>query len=200
MGNPKLCLLLATVGACFVTGCELGDFQEDEGLESAAANPEVQAPYTGGDGGFSLPRGTQWIYGSDISSWAQNITLSSARVTREGGANNYHTAYVKYSPDLPVWKQNPDPAGYNENNVVATIWLLREFEGRWYMGSFDYLRKGQFTKKFAALPAFKVEPRSGEPIAFMVSTVARQWDGTRVDGDPNSPYRWRSNLYWTTWP
>ena len=170
-----LCLLIAVL---FITGCE-SDNDDKE--------PE-------------FPVGAQWIYGPDISAWPKTITLNSATVTPIRA--DYFRIEVEYEglQELPAWFQRPDPRGYNNENVNGTIWLIRNFQGQWYVGSIDYLRVGQTVKTFAVHPSFLIAAQPGEQLGVMISTVSREWDGTRVDGDPNSPYRQRSNVYWTTWP
>jgi hypothetical protein len=128
--------------------------------------------------------------------------LTGATITRIGGPSNYYNVTVAGDPlaGYPAWFQSPDPSGYNENNVNGTIWIIRRYQGQWLMGSIDYLRVGQTSKGFSVQPAFRISADSGEPVGVMVSTVARQWDGTRVDGDPRAPYRERSNIFWLTWP
>jgi hypothetical protein len=147
-----------------------------------------------------FPEGTIWMYGPDISSWPVTIPLHSGKITRKAGT--YHTAHVDYDhlQTLPKWHQDPDPQNLNQHNVNGTIWVLRKFRGQWIMGSIDYLRVNQRTKDFDAIPAYNIEPMPGERVGLMVSTTSRQWDGTRVDGDPNEPYRERSNVVWTVWP
>ena len=136
-----------------------------------------------------------------IDSWPVTIPLHSASIHYIGGAQAYE---VRVSYDhlqtLPKWYQDPDPDGYNDNNVNGAIHLLRKYEGEWVFASIDYLRVGQMEKRFAVLPKYLIEYQPGEPIGVMVSTTAREWDGTRVDGDPRSPYRERSNITWTEWP
>lgn len=154
------------------------------------------------EGTSEFPEGTRWIYGDDISSWPKTIKLEGASISRQGGPNNYHTVSLHNDAlkGFPAWYQNPDPDNYNQHNVNGTIWILRKYKGEWLMGSIDYLRVGQISKGFAVVPQYQIESQPGEPVGVMVSTTSRQWDGTRVDGDPNSPYRFRSNVVWTTWP
>ena len=203
-----LIIPVVIASAMLFAGCEpiSGDFELDnEPLELPEATENTNIDDTtpvAGEGPMGLPAGTQWIYGKDISHWRETIHLSGATITFIKSHNNYHRVTVDGDPlrGFPAWYQNPDPRGYNDNNVNGTIWILRKYQGQWYMGSIDYLRVGQTSKNFAVLPQYQIEARSGEKVGVMVSTVAREWDGTRVDGDPRSPYRYRSNIVWTTWP
>ena len=136
-----------------------------------------------------------------IDGWPVTITASGASIRWVGGHEPWQVS-VEYDhlQTLPAWYQQPDPDGYNDNNVNGTIHLLRQYRGEWVFASIDYLRVGQTVKRFATRPEWLIEPMPGEPVGVLVSTTARQWNGTRVDGDPKSPYRERSNIVWTTWP
>ena len=136
-----------------------------------------------------------------IDEWPVTITVSDASIRYVGGHEPWEVS-VKYDhlQSLPAWYQQPDPDGLNKHNVNGTIFLVREYRGETVFASIDYLRVGQTAKRFVTAPQYLIEPMPGEPIGVLVSTTARQWDGTRVDGDPKSPYRERSNVTWTTWP
>ena len=135
-----------------------------------------------------------------IDSWPVTLAVANARVKSLGG-NEYEVG-VDYDhlQTLPAWHQQPDPNGMNSHNVNGAIHLVRKYNGEYVFASIDYLRVGQNSKHFVVLPQYLIEAKPGEPIGVVVSTTARQWDGTRVDGDPKSPYRQRSKIAWTTWP
>jgi hypothetical protein len=182
-------MALATVG--LLCSCEYDGRSEDRSSEQGTQpTNESSTPSTTTSSDF--PSGTQWIFGSDISGWAQTINLSSPNIRRVGGHEPWEVS-VKYDrlQDIPA---------DNEHNVNGSIWLIREFEGQWYAGTIDYLRVGQMSKGFNTSAAYKLLPQSGDRIGVMVSTMNRSYDGTIVRGDPRSPYRERSNIAWTTWP
>jgi hypothetical protein len=135
-----------------------------------------------------------------IDGWPVTINVDSAYIKRLGG--NEYEAGIQYDhlQTLPAWYQQPDPDGLNASNVNGAIHLVRKYRGEWVFASIDYLRVGQTAKHFTIAPEYLIEPHPGEPIGIVVSTAARQHNGTRVDGDPRSPYRERSKIAWTTWP
>ncbi len=140
----------------------------------------------------SLPAGTRWIYGADISGWPKTINLTSATI--HYGADKVTVTYDRLQ-EIPPWYVPGDPN--NVHNVNGSIWLVREFQGQWYIGTFEYLRVGQQTKEFLTYaPQYRFEPQVGDRIGFMVSTTARNEPGTVVTGDPDSPYQERSNILW----
>jgi hypothetical protein len=201
MKRPLTALAIITL-----TGCATLD-QIRELIPEIPDRPKPEQPDQPADpkpesNPLGLPEGTRWIYGPDVSHWPETIPLHSARIIPLNRPNNYHRVIVSYDhlQTLPAWYQNPDPKQLNPHNVNGSIWIVREFRGQWYIGTIDYLRKGQTVKDFAAIPEYQMEPKSGDRIGVMVSTTSRQWDGTRVDGDPRSPYRERSNIVWTVWP
>lgn len=153
---------------------------------------------------LDLPEGTEWIFGWDINHWPQTITLTHAQLVYRGINSKGDPAWRVYGLDydrlheIPAYYMPGDPD--NVHNVNGSIWLVREFRGQWYVGTIDYLRKGQREKEFAINDAFKLDPKSGDRMGFMVSTMNRSYDGTQVQGDPNSPYKERSNVVWTVWP
>ena len=69
--------------------------------------------------------------------------------------------------------------------VEGNPWVFAKFGGRWYAGTYDWLRPGQVCKGVTG-PEFGVDqvrippmdaswggPRTGEEVGFMVSTRAR---------------------------
>jgi hypothetical protein len=129
-----------------------------------------------------------FVWGRDVSKWAKTITISSA-------GHNRHKIWFEYDrlQDIPI-----DDTMVNEQNVNGNCWLIREFEGVWYCGTFDWLRKGQMSKEFqCGTPQFKFDPKPGDKFGIMVSTMARnECDGTNAGG---VTYRERSNVFWLTW-
>ena len=153
---------------------------------------------------LDLPDGTQWVFGFDIDGWRETMKLTNAQLTPKGfdGKGNplwqvYGLDYTRLQ-DIPRYYVPGDPN--NVYNVNGSVWLIREFKGQWYCGTIDYLRVGQREKEFAINDAFLLDPKPGDRVGFMVSTMNRKYDGTIVTGDPESPYRERSNIVWITWP
>jgi len=162
--------------------------KRDPKPEPAPADPSIpDAPADPAE----FPAGIRWVYGKDISGWPVTINLSSATHTRRSVTVRYDRLQ-----DIPAWNVPDDPN--NHNNVNGCIWLVREFQGQWYIGTFDYLRVGQTTKEYGAAPQYMFDPRPGDRIGFMVSTMARapKEDGTLAAG---VHYRERSNIFWTEW-
>ena len=188
------------VSACLLLGggCEL---EVEDGSEARA--PTREAP-SSGDGGeesgersSAFPSNWKWIHGTDISHWPETINLRS--VTLHRGSGNIHHVTFDYDrlQDIPPYYVPGD--SNNVHNVNGSAWVIREYDGQWYIGTFEYMRVGQRTKEMGFSPAWKLMPRPGDRIGFMLSTINRSFNGTIVTGDPNSPYRERSNIVWVTW-
>ncbi len=174
MRKAVVCLGMLAV-ACFMIGCE--EFYDDSS---------------------EFPSGARWIWGRDISDWPATINLKSASVRKV--RSNYYQVIVDYDrlQDIPKWYVPGD--ANNRHHVNGSIWLIRQYEGQWYIGTIDYLRVNQKWKNFGASRAYRFVPTPGDKIGFMVSTCARFENGTVSHGDPGSPYRERSNIVWITWP
>ena len=153
---------------------------------------------------LDLPDGTKWVFGFDIDGWPETMKLTKAQLTPKGFDKDGNPKWQVYGldytrlQDIPAYYVPGDPN--NVHNVNGSVWLIREFEGQWYIGTIDYLRVGQREKVFAINDKFLLDPKTGDKIGFMVSTMNRKYDGTIVTGDPKSPYRERSNIAWTVWP
>lgn len=132
-----------------------------------------------------FPDGTQWIYGKDVSGWPRTINITSASHDRRSVTLEYDRLN-----EIPRWDADHNRA----QNVNGNIWLIRQYNGVWYISTFDYLRVGQTTKAFGPGPLFR--PQEGDKIGFMVSTMARAENGTVARG---VTYQERSNIFWTTW-
>jgi len=161
-------LILAGFGA-FGSGCEDDD---------SDSQPDT-----------SIPAHWKWVLGSDISDWPVTINLKSADVTHKGGRLHWVTVDYDRLQEIPAHKKNP-------HNVNGSLWLIREYQGQWYIGTIDYLRVGQTSKEFASSPSFLFMPKPGDRVGFMVSTVNRSYYGTVARG---VTYRERSNIVWVTW-
>lgn len=144
----------------------------------------------------------QWVWAKgDVENWPVTINLSAVRLVCKAGS--IHQVFVTYDrlQAIPAYSVPGDPA--NVHRVNGSIWMIREYPAgscAWYIGTIDYLRQGQMEKVFDAIGQWMVEPVPGAKVGFMVSTMSRTYNGTIVQGDPESPYRERSNIVWTTWP
>jgi hypothetical protein len=67
-------------------------------------------------------------------------------------------------------------------DINANAWLIVKVEDTWYAGTFEFMRKGQTTKKVVALngvghlrfpPLSRFLPKNGEVYGFMLSGVVR---------------------------
>ena len=196
----RVCATVAAIG--IVSSCEYDGRWEDRADrqdQSPSPAPAATSPSTDTTTGF--PSGTQWIfYKGSPWNWPVTINLTHAAVRVNAKGSGYHEVVVRYDhlQNLPSHYVPGDPN--NVHNVNGSIWLLRQYNGQWYMGTIDYLRKGQMNKYFRQSPSYYFVPRSGDRVGFMVSTVNRNYNGTIVTGDGNSPYRQRSNIAWVTWP
>jgi len=143
-----------------------------------------------------------WIYGINILAWPKTVTLKnvSARLAGNAMGNMVHMEY-----DV---MQNWPPWNNNEYNVNANCWIVFTFDGKRYVSTFDYLRRGQFDKEFGYIPFQNTgvwidspkesgklievwRPKQGEKVGFMVSGIAR--DGRRTVNE-------RSNVVFVDWP
>lgn len=128
--------------------------------------------------------GIQWL-NTNVSSWPVTTTLR-ANISNGSINMNYDKANV--------W-----PA---VGEVVANCWAIVKINGKWYAGTFEYLRPGQTSKSTGVLdgsrgPHFQKEPlkswrpQSGERFGLMVSGLCR--DNRRNVSE-------RSNIAIVTWP
>lgn len=198
----RLLQLVGLAGLLVALGCESASEHPSDSVGGGAASGETE---TVNDAGESTPAGEnqsdippdwKWVFGPDVSNWPVTINLYGATV-RRGAPGHEHLVQVNYSDRLrqiPAWNVPGDPK--NVHNVNGTIWLIREYQGQWYIGTIDYLRVGQTSKYFAESPAYYFTPKPGDKVGFMVGTVSREWDGTRSGGQV---YRERSNITWVTW-
>ena len=140
----------------------------------------------GGNDALDLSSVT-WLH-TNISGWAQtstvtNVTISSSNIcirhTKAGG--------------WPIVTVNGTP-------LEGNPWVIANIGGRWYAGTYEWLRPGQTCKGITASnigphikrsPMTSWRPRSGETVYFGVSTGARFGGG---HGDQ------RSNFVKMTWP
>ena len=149
-------------------------------------------PNTGGGGGGSGNDGIDlstvtWVH-SNPSGFAQTSTITNVTVgpplcirhTKAGG--------------WPVVTVGGTP-------LEGNPWVFANIGGKWYAGTYEWLRPGQVCKGITAgnigphikqAPMTNWRPRSGDRVGFMVSTPARF--------GPDGPRQERSNVVMVTWP
>lgn len=219
--TPRFARLFAAVlfafGAAFFAACEdsgdSGNISDDElngrSPTDTAANPLAPASYTnaaaasatdassasqaapasgtaqsGGHNTSSEIGAISWK-GKNISDWPVTTSL---RASVSGS-----TVTLNYDKSR-VW---PEVGG-----VCANCWAIVNIGGRWYAGTFEYLRSGQTSKPsytldgsrgdhFKVSPLSSWRPRSGEVFGLMVSGLCR---------GGLSNVRERSNIAMVRWP
>lgn len=130
--------------------------------------------------GFS---GVKWL-ATDVSGWSQTASLS-ASITGSEIKMNYNKSRVWPAVD----------------GVNANPWAIVNIGGKWYAGTFEWLRYGQTSKPKAVLdgskgdhfkkaPLSSWQPQAGERFGIMVSGLART--STRNVKE-------RSNVSMVTW-
>lgn len=154
---------------------------------SAGSPPSNDTGATAPSGSYNTSSdigGIQWL-NLNVSSWPVTTTLHAGI---SGGRIN-----MEYD------KANVWPV---VGEVVANCWAIVKINGKWYAGTFEYLRPGQTSKSTGVLdgsrgPHFQKEPlkswrpRSGERFGLMVSGLCR--DNRRNVSE-------RSNIAIVTWP
>jgi hypothetical protein len=132
-----------------------------------------------------LPAGITWLH-PDVSAWpvtaSLNASVTASRVTLDYDKAN-------------VWPGREE-AG---TNVNANPWVIAEINGKWYAGTWEWLRTGQTVKNNVvrgdhvkrAPMSGDWKPSSGQRIGLMVSGLIR--GQTRNVSE-------RSNVVWITCP
>ena len=134
-----------------------------------------------------------WVSSAvQIANWPRTIKLVASH---QGNVINMEYDRLQDIPPstVPVGSLSGKSNPYNVN---GNCWVVRKFQGIWYISTFDYLRRGQTSKHIGISPDYRFTPKSGDPIGVLVSTKARETDGTVVNG---TVYRERSNISWFTW-
>lgn len=133
-----------------------------------------------------------WLH-TNVSSWAQTSTITGVSI---GGGLIcvYHTKAGQW----PLSSLgNEDPI-----DVEGNVWIFAYLGGKWYAATYDWLRPGQECKNVTGeelgvdqirIPPLDEnwEPHSGDLVAFMVSTRAR--DHVRAGEE-------RTNVHVMRWP
>lgn len=130
--------------------------------------------------------GVTWLH-HNVSGWPETASLNASV-----RGSTLRLAYDKAN----VW-----PVGYPIGGValVGNAWVFFQRDGKWYGGTFEWLKPGQIDKQKSAVNGGQIghsaasgwTPQSGEVYGFMVSGFARS--RTRNIEE-------RSNISWLTWP
>jgi hypothetical protein len=169
----------------------------------------IPAPGGGGSGPISPPptfgpsdpnvpfslSSVGWLH-TDVSGWAETSQISRVEFDLEG--RNVKTICFPHSKAgrWPIIE-----------NGEGNVWVFGQIGGRWYAGTWDWLKKGQVCKTANGFywgeyphgighhvhkpPLETWAPRSGELVGIMVSTHARFGQQGIAE---------RTNVYMTTWP
>ncbi len=135
-----------------------------------------------------FPPGVRWLH-ADVSGWPvttqiTSVTFSSGQIRFPFDAANRWTVRTDAGTTTPV---------------IGNPWIVFEYQGQWYAGTWEWLRPGQTSKPMRVVDGAHIKrapiptswrPKSGQRVGIMVSTHAR----SRVFD------RERSNLVWTVWP
>ncbi|MBI2565754.1 MAG: hypothetical protein HYV63_01810 [Candidatus Schekmanbacteria bacterium] len=113
------------------------------------------------------PNSVRWL-DANVGSWRQTATL---KVSFQGS-----DICLDYS------KKNSWPGVEDGGDVVnANPWVIVYLDGKWYGGTFEWLRPGQYCKKKGSVSGSYIKqpplegwrPERGEWLGFMVSGLAR---------------------------
>ena len=114
----------------------------------------------------------QWLHAS-VRDWPQTATITGAKIDKKTISFPYDKA--------DVWPVATSGTGKDTN---ANVWAIVNIGGKWYAGTWEWLRKGQTSKVAGCLDGskgdhFKVSPlnswrpKSGEEFYLLVSGHAR---------------------------
>jgi hypothetical protein len=124
-----------------------------------------------------------WLH-TDVSRWAETSRITDVDITSSQICIE-HTKAGRW----------PSRGGLEGNP-----WVFAQIGGKWYAGTYEWLREGQICKGITAsnigehikkAPLETWRPRSGELVGFMVSTLARTGQEASAE---------RSNVVMVRWP
>jgi hypothetical protein len=156
--------------------------------DNASTTIEVSEPGNTRVGNDDLDLGQVSFLHANISGWAVTSTITGVSITGSQVCV-YHTKAGKW------------PAKNLSGVVVeGNPWVVVNRDGRWYAGTYEWLRPGQVCKGITAgnigghikqAPLANWRPRSGEQIGFIISTLSR--DANRTSNE-------RTNVVLVRWP
>jgi PKD repeat protein len=156
--------------------------------DSASVAIEVGESAVTVAGNDELDLGQVSFLHANISRWPATSTITDVRITGSQVCV-YHTKAGKW----PV-------KSLSGVAVEGNPWVVVNRDGRWYAGTYEWLRPGQICKGITAgnigghikqAPLANWRPRSGEQVGFIVSTLAR--DANRTSNE-------RTNVKLVRWP
>jgi len=156
--------------------------------DNAAMTIEVTKKGDANPGDDELNLGQVSFLHANISGWPATSKITNVSITGSQVCV-YHTKAGKW----PV-------AVLSGVAVEGNPWVVVNINGRWYAGTYEWLRPGQICKGITAgnigghikqSPLASWRPRSGEQIGFIVSTLAR--DANRTSNE-------RTNVVLIRWP
>lgn len=152
-------------------------------------NPTPNPPPGGGGDELDLSKVT--FLHNDVSRWRITSKVTDVSISRSEICVD-HTGAGRFPTSQ-----------FGTIAVEGNVWILAQFNGRWYAATYDWLRPGQVCKgvtggelgpdqiRIAPMDASWPGPRSGETVGFMVSTRAR---------DDVSAGEERTNVVLVRWP
>jgi len=196
LAPSMLCMLAIVV----LTGCEAENILEDkladekeEAVSSSATSSgsgeeskDSGTPAAASTGGALSLGSVTWLH-TNVSGWPQTANLSSVKISGDAITLNYD----KYKS----WPGVNTAGAF----VNANPWVFVNLNGKWYAGTWEWMRHGTKTKSKAAVdgshikksPLSNWHPKSGEVYGFMVSGLGRT--STRNVGE-------RCNIVMVKWP
>lgn len=154
-----------------------GEGGEDEGGSTPAPSGKDQVP--------SDLAGVHWLH-TDVSGWKETGNLRSVSVS--GGTITLDYDKARSWPGVSV----------SGARVNANPWIFVYRDGRWYAGTFEWLRTGQVSKPVSTVagdhikksPLGSFRPKSGTVYGFMVSGLARNKTRNVKERTNVVMYRW----------
>jgi hypothetical protein len=171
----------------FTMGASLPPTLAASAASGITGTPSVfKSPYAqpSGSGDQLSASEVKWLH-ADVGSWPVTSTITDVGV----GKSSVTIEHTK-AGQWPVY----DLQGAA---VEGNPWILVNRNGQWLAATYDWLRPGQTEKSVTANDIGenarddRLEPRPGELVGLMVSTIARNGDRTSNE---------RSNIVLTTWP
>jgi hypothetical protein len=156
--------------------------------DSASTTVEVGEGQVGRRGGDDLDLSKVSFLHTNISGWPSTSQITSVRITGSQICV-YHTKSGRWPVKV-----------LSGVAVEGNPWVVANRNGRWYAGTYEWLRPGQICKGITAgnigghikrAPLDNWRPRSGEQVCFIVSTLAR--DANRTSNE-------RTNVSCVRWP
>jgi hypothetical protein len=156
--------------------------------DSASVSVKVSEKGAKVAGDDELDLGQVTFLHANISRWTQSSRITKVSIG-SGQVCVYHTKAGRWPVKV-----------LSGVAVEGNPWVVVKRDGRWYAGTYEWLRPGQICKGITAgnigghikqSPLANWRPRSGEQIGFIVSTLSR--DANRTSNE-------RTNVVLVRWP